>query len=218
MFHFIEKPRPPLLTGRLTCGQSVDSSAMITVPGERACVMELSSRRKLDGLQVLAAAMHIGNEVGAAREVQIQHRGHGIHAQAVEMEFLQPEAGAGEQEAAHFVPLVVEDVRAPVLVLALARIGVFIQRRAVEARQRMRVAREVRRHPVQQHADARLVALVDEELEVRRGAEAAGGREIARGLVAPGIIQRMLGDGQQLYVREAQPLHIGNQLFGQFAV
>ena len=46
--------------------------------------------------------------------------------------------------------------------------------------------------------------VIDEEAEVLRGAEAAGGGEIAGALVAPGGIQRVLGDGQQLDVGEAQ--------------
>ena len=50
---------------------------------------------------------------------------------------------------------------------ALARVGVLEQVRAVEVREAVLVVREVRRHPVEDHADAGLVQLVDERHEVR---------------------------------------------------
>ena len=72
--------------------------------------------------------------------------------------------------------------------LALARVGVLVQRRAVEAGQAVRIAREVRRHPVEQDADAGLVQDVDERLEVVGRAEATGRRVVADGLIAPGRV------------------------------
>ena len=89
------------------------------------------------------------------------------------------------------------------LVLALARVGVLVERGAVEERQAVRVLGEMRRHPVHDHADARLVAAVHEVLEIVRRAEARRGREVADHLVAPGAGERMLHDGQQLDVRVA---------------
>ena len=59
------------------------------------------------------------------------------------------------------MPAVVEDERAPVLVLALPGIGVLVERRAVEAGQAVRVLREMAGHPVEDHAEAGLVAGVD---------------------------------------------------------
>ena len=41
-------------------------------------------------------------------------------------------------------------------------------------------------------------------------AEAAGGGEVAGALVAPGGIQGVLGDGEELYMGEAHLLHIGH--------
>ena len=49
-------------------------------------------------------------------------------------------------------------MRAPVAVLALARIGVLVEGRAVELPQAVAVAGEMGRHPVEDHADAVLVA------------------------------------------------------------
>ena len=63
------------------------------------------------------------------------------------MIFVEPEEGVRGQEIAHFVAAEVEDQRAPILVLALARIGVLVEIGAVELRQAVRVLRKMRRAP-----------------------------------------------------------------------
>ena len=68
---------------------------------------------------------------------------------------------------------------------SLARIGVLVQIRPVEVRQAVLVAGEVRRHPVEDDADAVLVQDVDEVHEILRRPVAAGRREVAGALVAP---------------------------------
>ncbi len=176
---------------------------MVTVPGLRECVVAFSERRNSIASRFSRPPLRLGTKSAAAAEIQVQHRGDRIDAQAVEMELLEPVAGAREQEAAHFVALVVEDQRAPVACSPLRGSCVFVQRGAIEARQAVGVAREMSRHPVEQHADAGLMALIDEIAQVVGRAVAAGGREVAGGLVAPGVIERMLGDRQQLDVREA---------------
>ena len=127
------------------------------------------------------------------------------------MELVQPEQRVAEQERAHFVAAVVEDQRAPVLVLALPRIGMLVERGAVEARQAVLILRKVAGHPVEDHADAGLVKGVDEELEILGRAEAAGRREEADHLVAPRSGERMLHHRQQLDVREAHVVHVRHQ-------
>ena len=56
--------------------------------------------------------------------------------------------------------------------LALPRILVLVERRAVEAREPVRVLRKMSGHPVEDHAEAVQMALVDEEAEVVRRSEA----------------------------------------------
>ena len=90
--------------------------------------------------------------------------------------------------------------------------------RAVEFRQPKRVARKVRRRPVENHADPRLMAAVDELHEFRGRSVAAGRREVSDRLVAPRAVERMLHDRQQLDVRVAELLHVGNQLIAEFAI
>ena len=122
------------------------------------------------------------------------------------------------QKRAHFVAAVVEDQRAPLAMLALARIGVFIERGSVKMSQPVRVFREVAGNPVDDHADAGLVAAVDEIHEVLGRAEADGGRVIADDLIAPRAGERMLHDGQQFQVRVVHTLGIFHQLVGQLAI
>jgi hypothetical protein len=52
--------------------------------------------------------------------------------------------------------------------LALTRIRMFVERRAVELRETVLVLREVAGHPVEDHADAMAVTLIDEVAEVVR--------------------------------------------------
>ena len=93
----------------------------------------------------------------------------------------------------------------------LARIGVLVEVRAVEVAQAVLVAGEVRRHPVEDHADPVLVQVVDEIHEVLRRAVARARREVAGHLVAPRAVERVLHDRHQLDVREAHALHVLGQ-------
>ena len=75
---------------------------------------------------------------------------------------------------------------------ALLRVGVLVEVGAVEVAEAVLVAREVRRHPVEDDADAALVQRIDQVHEILRRAEAAGRREVADRLVAPRAVERML--------------------------
>ena len=90
--------------------------------------------------------------------------------------------------------------------------------RAVEARERPLVAREVRGHPVEDHADAGLVQAVDEGAELVGRAEARRGREVRGHLVAPRAAERVGHDRHQLDVGEAHVGDVGGQLVGQLQV
>ena len=179
----------------------------------------LSSLRKDDRLEVLAPAELVGHPLALlARVVEVEHRGHGVDPDAVGVVLAQPVQGAGQQEVAHLEAAEVEDQRAPVGVRAAARIGVLEQRAAVEARERPLVAREVRRHPVEDHADAGLVQAVDEGAELVGRAEARRGREVRGDLVAPRAAERVGHDRHQLDVGEAHVGDVGGQLVGQLEV
>ena len=87
-----------------------------------------------DGREVLAAAELVRHPLaGLAGVVEVEHRGDGVDAQAVDVELLEPVQRVGHQEVADLVAAEVEDERAPVGVLTLAGVGVLVQRGAVEA-------------------------------------------------------------------------------------
>ena len=124
-----------------------------------------------------------------------------------------PEQRIGDQKIAHFVAPIVEYLGAPIHVFAAPGIRMLVQGAAVELRQTMIVARKMRRHPVENHADSGLMAAVDEEHEVLRRTVARGDRVVADHLVAPGRIERMLRDPHQFEVRVTHLENVGDQLF-----
>ena len=172
MFHFIEKPRPPTLVGRVTPGHDVDSSAMVTMPGAALCAVAFSLLQELDGFQVLPAAVDVRRPAAyRARVVQVEHRCNGVHPQAVDVVLLEPVQRVGDQEVAYLGPAEVEHVSAPVELLASARVGMLVERGAVETPERPRVLGEVGGHPVDDDADAGLVQRVDQGAQLIGRAE-----------------------------------------------
>src|SRR4029079_11372412 len=81
--------------------------------------------------------------------------------------------------------------------------------------ERVLVAREVRRDPVEDDADAALVEAVDQVHQVLRGAVAAGGGDVARRLVPPGAVERVLHHRQQLDMRETELGDVVGQRLGE---
>ncbi len=99
-----------------------------------------------------------------------------------------------------------------------AGIGVLIEVGAVEEAGAVFVGGEVGGHPVQDDADAVAVEVVNEKHEILGGAVAAGGGEVAGGLVAPGAVKGMFHDRHEFHVGKAQALDVFGQEGGQFAV
>ena len=127
------------------------------------------------------------------------------------MIFVEPEERVADEEIAHFVAAEIENQRAPILVLALARIHVLVEIGAVEFRQPVRVLWKMRRHPIHDHADAGLMTFVDEMAELIRRAEPARRRVIIRDLITPRTFERMLRDRHELDVGVAHFEHVGQQ-------
>ena len=101
---------------------------------------------------------------------------------------------------------------------SLPRIGMLVQVGPVEVDQAVRIGGKVRRHPVEDHADALLMQMIDEVHEVLRRAIARGRGEISGGLIAPGPVERVLGDRHQLDVREPHAQHVVGKLRRDFPV
>ena len=165
--------------------------------------------QEIHGLQVLIAAVDIADPRSVlAAIVKIQHGGYGVYPQSVDVKHFQPEEGRRVEEGADFVPPIVKDTGTPVGVFSLAQIGIFIAGLSVKLIESEGVLREVGGYPVQNHAHTGLVELVDEIHQVVGCAKAAGGRKISGTLIAPGVVQRMLGDGQQLHMGKTHLLYI----------
>ncbi len=160
--------------------------------------------------EVLATAVLVRDPLARLpRVVEVEHRRDRVDAQPVDVVPVEPEARAAHEERAHLVAVVVEHERVP------SRDGIpGAGRRARRDGCRRSSARpnssdrEVRRHPVEDHADVVLVQRVDECHEVGRRPEPRRRREVRRGLVAPRSEERVLHDREQLDVREAVLLHV----------
>ena len=160
---------------------------------------------ELHRLEVLAAAVLVRRPLALlAGVVEVEHRGDAVDAQPVGVELLEPVERVGVEEVAHLVAAEVEDVGAPLLVPAALRVGVLVERRAVEAGQRPLVGGEVAGHPVEDHADAGLVQPVDEQPEAVGVAEPRVRGEVRRDVVAPRAAERVLHHRHQLDVGEAE--------------
>ena len=131
---------------------------------------------------------------------------------------VEPEHSGGDQEAGDLISAVVEDIGAPFLVLADSPVLILIAAGAVKSAETVRVLGEVRRNPVQNNADACLVALVDEIHQILRLAVTGGSGEVAGALIAPAAVEGEFGQGHELDVGIAHLLDIGDHLFRELAV
>ena len=98
-----------------------------------------------------------------------------------------------------------------------SRTAAKVAREDVYKRQ-LRVGAEAAGDPVEDHADARLVAAVDEVHELLRRAVARRGGEVSGRLIAPRPVEGMLHEGHDLDVRVAHLLDVRHQLIGEVVV
>ncbi len=204
MFHLKPKPRPPVVHRAGDPGEGGGLLGDHDDPGHPLVQVPVDVAQEVDGLEVVVAAELVGDPLAVlATVVQVHHGGDGVDAQGVEVELLGPVQGVGHQERLHLVAPVVEDVGAPLLVLTLAWVGVLVERRAVEPAQGPVVLGEVAGHPVEDHADARLVQPVDQVAQLVRATQARHRGEVVGDLVAPRRLERVLGHRHELDVREA---------------
>jgi hypothetical protein len=93
MFHLKLNPNPPYSGGWVTPANEVDSSAIISAPGNSRCTAQFSLAQEIDRLQIFAAAVPVRQPIaGIATVIQIQHRRHRVDAQTVDMEAIHPKS------------------------------------------------------------------------------------------------------------------------------
>ena len=174
---------------------------------------------ELDRLEVLVAAVLVRAPVAAGSSViQIQHGCDSIDAESVHVILVQPVQRIADQEVLDLCLLIVEDLSAPVRMLALPGVSVLIAGLSVEVRKAEGIPREVSRDPVEDDADAVLVHVIHKILEILRQAVAGGGGVITRDLIAPAAVEGVLRDAHQLDVGVAHVLHVGSQFMRVLAV
>jgi len=168
-------------------------------------------------LHILPPAMIVGHPLaGRPRIIEIEHGSDGIDAQPVDMIALGPEQRIIDQILRYLAPPEIIDGGIPVGVESLARIGMFIQRRAVKIGQPVFVGREMRRHPIQNNANPGLMRPVDKTRKARRIAEPRGRRIETQRLVPPTGIIGIFADRQKFDMGKAHADDIGDQPPRQF--
>ena len=175
----------------------------------------VATLHELDRDEVLLSTLII--ELLEARvvdaEVEVEHRGDSVHADAVGMVLVNPIEKVRDEEALHLSATKVELERAPVGMLFL-----LVELVAVEVHEAVFVAAESAGYPVEDDADARLVTGIDEVLELLGVAVARGRRKVAGHLIAPRAVERVLHNRENLDVRVAHLLDIGHKLLGKLVV
>ncbi len=68
MFHFSPNPSPPLSVGRVTPSHAVDSSAMVTTPGQRRYTVAFISWRKATASRSSRPPNTLGSHCPESRE------------------------------------------------------------------------------------------------------------------------------------------------------
>ena len=213
---FVGKPQSALI------GALADAGPGRGLFGNHQCARHFAGNhivemaQKLDGFEVFPPAMTVGHPFpGLARIIAVQHRGHCIHAQPVDMEMLEPMQRRSQHKAMYLGAAQVVNQGIPVLMKAFKRVGVFVQRRAIKLRQPVGIVGKMRRHPVQNHADTGHVTGIDERGKIIWRAITGRRRKLRQGLITPGTTERVLHDRHQLDMGEAQLLHIRDQAIRQ---
>ncbi len=186
---------------------------MIAIHGEIQLLDEFNR------IEILVAAEAIRHPFsGLAAVVEVDHRGDCVYPQCIDVVRVEPEQCIAGEEVTHFRAPVIEDRAVPLRVVALPRVRMFVQVRAVEIRQAVLVGREVRGHPIQNDANSAAVQVVDEVHEILRRAIARRRSEVPCDLIAPRTVERMLHDGHQLHVRETHFGDVVGHRVSEFAI
>ena len=101
---------------------------------------------------------------------------------------------------------------------AALRVGVLIQRAAVEMGEAVRIDREMGGNPIEDDPETRRMGFVDEAGKTSGIPKAGGGGEEADRLVPPGGVERVFAHRKQFQVGETKIGGIGDECVGEFVV
>ena len=124
---------------------------------------------ELDGLEISVSTVLVRYPLAIfAAIVEVEHGRYCVDTESVDVILVIPVQRVADEEVLHLILTVIEDLRAPVRMLALSRVRILIGRSAVEIRQSLRILWEVRRYPVEDHADTMLVKIIHQVHELLR--------------------------------------------------
>ena len=129
-----------------------------------------------------------------------------------------PEKSIGDQEVLYFRSAVIVNQRAPVWMGSLSRVKMLIQTRSVKRRKSEGIAREVCRYPVENNTNVVLMHRIHKIAEVIRRSVSCSRCVIARHLIAPGLVERMLHHWHQFYMGVAELFDVRSQHRSDLAV
>ena len=134
------------------------------------------------------------------------------------MVFIQPEKRIADQEIFNLVAAVIENERAPILMLSQTGIFMLEEAASVITGQAMGVLGKMSGHPIQNHADSGLMAAVHKIPKLVGISKPARRGVVVHHLITPGTVEGMLHHGHELNMGEAHFLYIGNQAVPEFTV
>ena len=124
---------------------------------------------KFNGFQILVFAVFICHPLSVFFSViKIKHGGNCVYAKTVHVTLLHPEKCVRNKEVLHLRSSVIINLCAPVRVLSLSRIFMFIHSRSVKVCKTVRVFREMSRNPVKNDADFLSVQIIHQVFEILR--------------------------------------------------
>ena len=129
-----------------------------------------------------------------------------------------PEKRIGDQEVLYFRSAVIVNQRAPVWMGSLSRVKMLVQTRSVKRRKPEGIAWEVCRYPVENNTDVILMHRIHKIAEVIRRSVSCSRCVIARHLIAPGLVERMLHHWHQFYMGVAELFDVRSQHRSDLAV
>ena len=169
--------------------------------------------------QILMAAVHIGHPLPVALPViQVKHGSHRIHPDSVRMILLNPIKGIGNQVIGNLRPAVIINQCPPMRMRAFPRILMFIETGSVKVGKPIGIPWEMRRHPVQNDADAGFMHFIHKIFEILVRPVPGSRRIIPNDLISPGAVKRMLHHRHQFDMRVTHLFHIIGYQGGEFPV
>src|SRR6204780_495337 len=142
-------------------------------PWKAAVDQLVGAAQEGDRFAVFLASIGVGQPFALfAGIVEVKHRGDSVDAQPVDVEAIDPVKCVAIEKVGDLGATKIVDRRVPVWLEALARVGMFVERGAVEMRQPLLVGRKMRRDPVEDDGEARGVRSID---EARKGGRIAEG-------------------------------------------